>query len=87
MKNIIKKKNNDICLDYDHPARRIVTDEIAEKIIRKAFGYERIALVNSLPEDERNRAVQKLLRIGSSIRQINRLTGVNVAVIEKLKQM
>lgn len=82
-----KEKNNDLCLDYDHPARRIVTDEIAEKIIRKAFGYERIAMVNSLPEDDRNRAVQKLLRIGSSVKQINRLTGVSVGIIERLKQM
>ena len=82
-----KEKNNDICLDYDHPAKRIITDEIAEKIIRKSFGCERIALVNSFPEEERNRAIQKLLRIGSSTQQINRLTGVSVGVIEKIKLM
>ena len=81
-----KEKNNDLCLDYDHPAIRIITDEAAEKIIRKAFGCERIALVYSLPEEERNRAVQKLLRIGSSPKQINRLTGVSVGVIEKINQ-
>ena len=80
-----KEKNDDLCLDYDHPARRIITDEIAEKIIKLYFKCERIALVNSLPEDERNRAVQKLLRIGSSEKQINRLTGVSVGMIEKIK--
>ena len=80
-----KEKNNDLCLDYDHPARRIVTDEIAEKIIRINFSCERIALVNSLPEDERNRAVRKLIRIGSSDKQISRLTGVSIGLIEKIR--
>ena len=81
-----KEKNDDICLDYDHPARRILTDEVAEKIIRKTMDCDHISEVQSLPEEKRDLAVRKLLRSGSNISQINRLTGVSVGIIERIKK-
>ena len=82
-----REKNNDICLDFDHPAKRIVTDDTAEKIICKAFGCDRIAQVQELPEEERTRAIRKLIRAGCSMPQISRLTGVSIGIIEKIRGM
>lgn len=80
-----KEKNDDICLDFDHPAVRRITDEQAEKIAKDAVECDRIGSLQSMPEELRERAIRNILKAGGSIRQINRLTGISVGVIEKIK--
>ena len=76
-----KVKNDDICLDIGH----IITDKEAEMLVQRITGCERIAIVQSFPEEKRNEVIRTLLRSGSSVLQISRLTGVTVGVIEEIK--
>ncbi len=77
-----KEKNDDICLDIDHDGPKRMTDEQAALFVKKAFGIERIAMVQSLPEDQREKVVLSLLKAGAFVKQVNRLTGITVGKIE-----
>lgn len=80
-----REKNEDICLDVEKWDAIRLTDEEAEEIVRREIGCERISQVQSLPFRKRNQAISILLQKGGSLRQINRLTGVNIRLIRKLQ--
>ena len=86
LENFHKEKNDDICLDFDHGPVLRITDEWVEKIAKQITGYERISMLQSLPEEQKTGTVKALLREGASIRQINRLTGITIRVIQKYKE-
>ncbi len=81
-----KEKNVDLCLDIDQLPQNKLTDEQAALIFQESTGYQQISITQSLPDQERKLVIQKLIASGASIRQINRLTGVTIRIIEKIKE-
>lgn len=77
-----KEKNDDICLDIDNDGPKRMTDEQADWFVKKSFGIERTAMVQSLPEDQQERVILSLLKAGAFMNQISRLTGISVGRIE-----
>ena len=75
-----QEKCEDICLDID----KLLTDKQAEAVARKVSGCERIAMVQSLPEEKRFLTIQALLRAKASVSQISRLTGIPIGIIENI---
>lgn len=80
-----QEKNDDICLDFDHPAKHRITDEQAAGIAEREACCERISMLQSMPIEEQRRVIQILLKKGASIRQINRLSGISIGIIQKIK--
>lgn len=58
-----------------------VSDPAADQIATKLLGQGGAANLKSISRDQRNEAIAKLKRAGLGVRQIQRLTGVSLAVI------
>ncbi len=68
--------NEDIeCLELSYKAR--LSDKEAKEIIRKDLHLESGTQMQSLPRSERNACICLLKKRGLSVRQIERLTGIN----------
>ena len=72
-------ENHDDCMEYENRK----TDEWAEDVIRTTFGVVSGTVLQSYDRNERNIALRQLKEKGLSIRQIERLTGINRGVIQK----
>ena len=81
-----KEVSDDVCLDIDELSQNKLTDEQAVHLFHELTGYQQISTTQSLPEAERKHVLQILLKSGASVRQINRLTGVTIRVIEKINE-
>ena len=75
----IKDNGSDVCMEYK--GRK--DDGWAKDMIRSALGIETGAAIQGYSRQERNQALRKLKFLGLSIRQIERLTGINRGVIQK----
>ena len=60
------------------------SDEQAKKIIEKISKCRSISEFQALDKEMRNKYLAKLREQGLSIRQISRLTGVNVSVVKRI---
>ena len=70
---------HDSCMEYGK--RR--NDEWAQEVISSELGIESGTVIQTYNRKERNRAIAILKAAGLSIRQIERLTGINRGVIQK----
>jgi len=76
----ISQTNDDACLEYDGPKH---DDEWAKKMIEACLNGENGMALQSLDRKARNEAIRQLKAKGLTIRQIERLTGINRGVIQK----
>jgi len=77
-----KAANDDICLDMEDKHR--ITDEAAREIIKKVCQLPNAPDVQRLDPGERNKYIKELKEAyGCSVRQIERLTGMNRGIIQK----
>ena len=73
-----------VCLDVEESPRVAYTDEQAKKIIEKISKCRSISEFQALDKETRNKYLAKLREQGLSIRQISRLTGVNVSAVKRI---
>lgn len=81
-KKFIENENNDKCLDcnlYFH------SDNWAIKEIRSRFGVSSCTELQSYDKKARDDAIGVLKKSGLSVRQIERLTGLNRGIIQRVK--
>lgn len=76
-------KNEDRCLDIPETKKLPVTDEKAERIMWEITRCKNATEFQSLPTEQRNRALERMLKSGASIRQVSRMTGVSFGVVRK----
>lgn len=69
------------CLDVQH--RRAIRDEEAQKLICTAFKLSSGTQLQQLEKKDRDAALRELKERGLSIRQLERLTGINRGIIQK----
>ena len=78
-RTFISDGNACACMEYEGKK----DDGWAKDAIRSALGIETGTIIQSYNRQERNQALRKLKSLGLSIRQIERLTGINRGVIQK----
>lgn len=77
----IDTANDDQCLEYDKPRH---DDAWALNIIRKCLDVESGTALQGYPREERNEALRTLKANGLTVRQIERLTGINRNIVQKV---
>ncbi len=77
----LDKNNDDACLDIQE--RQHVNDRGAEEIIREFCGAAGVPTFKSLTVPERDSVLRSLKARGISVRQLERLTGINRGVIQR----
>ncbi len=75
----IKKENNDMCMEYE--SKR--DDRWAKEKIDHILGGHSGTVIQKYDKKERNRVIRLLKDEGLSVRQIERLTGINRGVVQK----
>ena len=71
---------DDDCMEYESPKR---DEEWAKAVIRKHLHAESGTVLQSYDRERRDAAIRELKSQGLSIRQLERLTGINRGVIQK----
>ena len=72
------------CLEIEATPRVAFTDEQAKKMIEKISKCRTVTEFQALDREARNRYLATFREKGLSIRQISRLTGVNVSVVKRI---
>ena len=76
----IDAPNDDLCLECDRPEH---DDSWALDVLRKSLGVDSGTALLSYDRKKRNDALRKLKTKGLTIRQIERLTGINRNIVQK----
>ena len=76
----ISAVNEDLCMEYDEPRH---DDSWALDVIRKRLGVNSGTALQVYERRERNEALRKLKGEGLTVRQIERLTGINRNIVQK----
>ncbi len=76
----ISQINDDVCLEYDGPKR---DDEWAKKEIEASLNGKNGMTLQTFDRKTRNEVLRQLKTKGLTVRQIERLTGINRGVIQK----
>ena len=76
----LKEENDDKCLEITPPA---MTDTRAQKIIREVLSVNSGTALQAYGRAERDEAIRALKSMGLSVRQIERLTGINRGIVLK----
>ena len=79
-----RTENDDQCMDIDQEAPRVLTDDIASKIMRDISGCSCAAEFQKLTPANRNKALREMRRVGISAKQANRITGISYKLIRKI---
>lgn len=74
-----EEKNN--CLD--DVERKILTDTKAKEILLKKYHFKNFVIIQQLEPQKRDQLLRLLKEEGMSIRQIERLTGLNRGIIQR----
>ena len=75
----MNESQEDICLEMEENHR--ITDEEANAMIKKTYGITSSQAIQNLEAQKRDDILRNLKENGLSIRQIERLTGINRGVI------
>ena len=67
------------CLDYDNKK----DDEWAKRLIQQRLGIESGTIIQTYNRANRDEILRKMKKLGISIRQIERLTGLNRGIIQR----
>ena len=76
----IAEATDDECLEYMTPKH---DDAWALQVIRKQLNVKSGMSLQAMDRAERNEALRKLKKAGLSVRQIERLTGINRGIVQK----
>lgn len=76
----IDAANDDMCLEFEKPEH---DDRWAQEVLRKSLGVDSGTILQNYERAQRNEALQKLKTKGLTIRQIERLTGINRNIVQK----
>ncbi|NLB78641.1 MAG: hypothetical protein GX796_07305 [Clostridiaceae bacterium] len=77
----MNEESQDKCLEIQDIVR--VNDSKVQAIIREISKCNNVAQFQVLPRDTRNRFLSELKAKGLSVRQIERLTGINRGLVQK----
>ena len=80
--SFINANNNDECMEYD---KTIHTDDWAIAVIKDVLKVESGTVLQGYSKEKRDNAIKTLRRRGITIKQIERLTGINRGVIQRAK--
>ena len=72
-------------LDFDNETNIRLSDEKVREFLASVMGTQNLLAIQQLPKKERNRIIQMARQYGSSIRQLNRLTGISEGIIRNIK--
>ena len=78
-KRYVNEKNDDMCMDISEVGR--INDDKAGEIIRRAGNISNCQQLQDLGKTARNTLLRELKDNGLSIRQIERLTGINRGIV------
>ena len=76
---------NDKCMDVEENQVVKVTDEQAQKILKRISKCDSVAEFQGLTIKQRDKCLAKLKESGLSIRQISRMTGVSFGIVRKFQ--
>ncbi len=76
----IAEENDDECMEY---VRQKHDDAWALEVIHKQLNGKSGTALQNMDQEERNEALRELKKAGLSLRQIERLTGVNRGAVQK----
>ncbi len=76
----LAEREDDDCMEYEAVSR---DDEWAKDVIRSCLRIESGTVLQSYDRGKRDAALRKLKSKGLSVRQLERLTGINRGVIQK----
>lgn len=79
--NFLHQEEQHICLD--DVERKIITDAKAKEILSSKYHIKNYTFVQQLEPKKRDDLLQMLKKEGMSIRQIERLTGLNRGIIQR----
>jgi putative transposase len=77
--NFLKEETDERCMEYEEENR--MTDERAAEMICRIAKVEHGQELQNMEANERNRMIKELKDAGLSIRQIERLTGMNRGIV------
>jgi len=77
-------ENDDSCLDVENTDEK-TADDRSLKQIKKLLGLSSISEIQRMDKSGRRRALAKIKAEGYTIRQIERLTGINRGIIQRAK--
>ena len=77
----LNETNDDICMDIENDLPH--DDEWAKSVIHKELDLESGVLIQSMPREQRDIALRVLKKKGLSLRQIERLTGINRRTVQR----
>lgn len=80
----IDTPNDDLCLEYDRPDH---DDKWALEVLRKTLGVDSGTMLQSYERAQRDDALGKLKAKGLTIRQIERLTGINRNIVQRVERV
>lgn len=75
------KDNQDSCLDHDQGIR--LTDLEAKELIVKLFNIDSPSEAIHFDKNKRDNLIKSSRKLGLSIRQISRLTGISLGIVIK----
>lgn len=79
--SFLRQDADEKCMEYEQEKR--LTDERAAEIIRRFGKVKHSQVLQNIEVKERNRIIEELKTAGLSIRQIERLTGINRGTISR----
>lgn len=79
-----QKRDSGNCLDIDESTQTGMTDEQVEAFIKCDLDIEEPQMIRFLDDKSRKRIIKKLRKGGSSIRQINRMTGIPIREVRSI---
>ena len=80
-RDYIETDNEDDCMEYEEITK---DDAWAQSVLRKSLGIQSGTILQQYNKTERNEALKKLKQQGLTIRQIERLTGINRNIVQRV---
>ena len=80
------EKADDICLDIEENKTFRKTDEEICQLVRNVYGLENISQIQNLTIKQRTPIIEMMIKSGASLRQISRLTGISITIINEIKR-
>ena len=77
-------ENSDQCMDIEEERPRVWSDERAVEIMQKVIGCSSVAAFQKLSIDKRDEALRAMHKMGISVKQANRITGVPKGTIRRV---
>ena len=77
----INSDNEDVCMEFTEPVR---DDNWAQSVLRECLNSESGTVLQKFDKGARNKALKQLKEKGLTVRQIERLTGINRNIVQRV---